>query len=98
MQATVLCELCYASTLKGQTELAKSYYSLMREFPPEDRTLSYYRACAYYFFYCKGNMRQTLSAISYEMELLSSCPFAGMVAMEQDLLQNLLQDFQEQLV
>lgn len=97
LQATVICELCYASTLKGQTHLAQSYYALMREFPAEDRTLSYYRACAYYFFYGKGNIRQTLSAISYGMETLSACPFSGIAAMEQTLLQNLLQDMQEHL-
>lgn len=97
LQPTVICELCYASTLKGQNTLAKSYFSLMRDFPAEERTLSYYRACAYYFFYVKGNTKQALSAISYALETYASCEFEGMLAMEQALLQSLLQNITETL-
>ncbi len=97
LQPTVICELCYTSTLKGQTHLAKSYFSLMRDFPAENRNLSYYRACAYYFFYGKGNRKQALSAISYALETYASCEFSGIASMEQDLLQTLLQDIMDKL-
>ncbi len=97
LQPTVICELCYASTLKGQTHLAKSYFSLMRDFPAENRNLSYYRACAYYFFYGKGNIKQALSAISYALETYSTCEFEGIAAMEQALLQTLMQDITDNL-
>ena len=95
LQAAVICELCYTSTLKGEADVAKSYFSFMREFPAEDRTLSFYRACAYYYFYNKGNTKQALSAISYSLDTISSCPFSGMVEMEQSLLQTLLQEIRE---
>lgn len=94
---TVICELCYANAVMGLDEQAASYFSLLKHLPPEARSMPYYRALAAYFFYCRGNCRQALSAISYAMETSASCEFKGMLALEQELLQTLLQEIAEEV-
>lgn len=97
LHSTVVCELCYANTVMGLDEQAATYFSLMKKLPADTRSMSYYRALAYYFLYCKDNYKQALSAISYAIETSDSCEFKGMLALEQQLLQALLQNMAEEL-
>lgn len=94
---TVICELCYANAVMGLQQQATSYFSLMKQLPAESRSMPYYRALAAYFFYCKTNCKQALLSVSYAMEMADSCEFKGMLDLEQELLQTLLQEIAEEI-